>query len=173
VDLAGAAELGLTIKLVARAEPAADGGVRAAVTPVALRAASPLGSTGGVTNLVEIVGEPVGRVGLRGPGAGGPATASAVLGDLLAVARGEGSTWGPLPAAEAATTVADDLDGERSWFFALGELVGAPIPTAVTDVALAGSGVAFVSRPIALAALRERLTPIAPDLVLYPVIPEV
>ena len=63
------------------------------VTPVAVRATSPLGSTGGVTNLVEIVAEPVGRIALRGPGAGGPATASAVVADLLAIARGEGSTW--------------------------------------------------------------------------------
>ena len=38
---------------------------------------------------------PVGRVGFDGPGAGGAATSSAVLGDLIAVARGAGSTLGP------------------------------------------------------------------------------
>ena len=43
---------------------------------------------------------PVGRVGFDGPGAGGPAS-SAVLGDLVAIARGAGSTWGPRPAAGA------------------------------------------------------------------------
>ncbi len=41
--------------------------------------------------------EPVGRVGFDGPGAGGPATSSAVLGDLVAIARGAGSTWGGAP----------------------------------------------------------------------------
>ena len=57
----------------------------------------------------------VGRIALRGPGAGGPATASAVVADLLAIARGEGSTWDPLPEAGWATTVGDDLDVERAW----------------------------------------------------------
>ena len=45
-------------------------------------------------NRIEIEATPVGRVGFDGPGAGGGATSSAVLGDLIAVARGAGSTWG-------------------------------------------------------------------------------
>jgi homoserine dehydrogenase len=49
---------------------------------------------------------PLGRVAFEGPGAGGPATASAVLGDLVALARGLGSTWAGLPAATARSTIA-------------------------------------------------------------------
>jgi homoserine dehydrogenase len=172
-ELERAAELGLTLKLVARAEPGPDGGVRAAVTPVAVRASSPLGTTGGVTNLVEVVAEPVGRVSFRGPGAGGPATASAVLADLLAIGRDRRtSTWGHLPAAPAASLVTDDLDGERAWFFVLRELLGAPMPAWLDEIALAASGDAFVTRPIALDALRARLAPLPIDVPLYPVIPE-
>jgi homoserine dehydrogenase len=171
-ELEGAAALGLTIKLVARAEPGLDGAVRAAVTPVAVRSTSPLGTTGGVTNLVEVVAEPVGRVSFRGPGAGGPATASAVLADLLAIVRGAGSTWGPLPPAGPARRVMDDLDGERAWFFALRELAGAPLPAWIDEVALAVSGDAFVTRPIALDALRARLAPLDIEMALYPVIAE-
>jgi len=172
-ELERAAELGLTIKLVARAEPGIAGGVRAAVTPVAVRATSPLGSTGGVTNLVEVVAEPVGRVSFRGPGAGGPATASAVLADLLSIVRDKRvSTWGHLPPATAASHVTDDLDGERAWFFVLRELLGAPMPAWLDEVALAASGDAFVTRPIALEALRARLAPLGVDVPLYPVIPE-
>ena len=44
---------------------------------------------------------PVGRVGFDGPGAGGAATSSAVLGDLIAVGRAAGSTWGPRREARA------------------------------------------------------------------------
>jgi homoserine dehydrogenase len=171
-ELERAAELGLTIKLIARAEPGPDGGVRAAVTPVAVRATSPLGATSGVTNLVEVAALPVGRVSFRGPGAGGPATASAVLGDLLAIVRGEGSTWGVLPEAPATTDVRDDLDGERAWFFVLRELAGSHIPGSITELALAGSEDAYVTRAVPLELIRQRLAALDLHVSLYPVIAE-
>jgi threonine synthase len=46
-----------------------------------------------VLNRIEVDATPVGTVAFSGPGAGGPATSSAVLGDLLAIAAGAGSTW--------------------------------------------------------------------------------
>ncbi len=92
-----AARLGLAIKLVSRAQRLPDGGVRGAVTPMAVAAGSSLGSTSGVTNIIEIIAEPVGRVSMAGPGAGGPATSSAILSDILALADGGGSTWAGLP----------------------------------------------------------------------------
>jgi homoserine dehydrogenase len=97
-DVAAANERGLAIKLVAAAH---DSGV-AWVEPCAVKRGSLLGSTDGVTNVVEVTGWPVGRVVVQGPGAGGDPTSSAVLADLLAVVRGEGSTWGTLPEAKAA-----------------------------------------------------------------------
>jgi homoserine dehydrogenase len=166
-----AAALGLTIKLVARAQRGRDGCVRASVTPLAVRATSQLGDTGGVTNLVEVIAEPVGRVAFRGPGAGGPATASAVLSDVLAIARGEGSTWGALPPAPS-TTVADDLSDEHSWFFVAEDLAGGDVPSRLTDIVLAASNDALVTRPIALQALRERLMATDIEATLYPVLAE-
>ena len=50
---------------------------------------------------------PVGRVGFDGPGAGGAATSSAVLGDLIAIARQAGSTWGPRRPAAATHDAGD------------------------------------------------------------------
>ena len=48
---------------------------------------------------------------------GGAATSSAVLGDLIAVARGLGSTWAGLPPATGqAVPAVDPLDGPRRWF---------------------------------------------------------
>jgi hypothetical protein len=61
-----------------------------------VRATSSLGRVGGTDNRIELHGNPIGAVAFEGPGAGGRATSSAVLADVLAIARGAGSTWGAL-----------------------------------------------------------------------------
>jgi homoserine dehydrogenase len=98
-DQADARAAGRIIRLVATATADPEGALRAAVLPTALPLDSALGRTAGVQNRIEIDAWPVGRVGFDGPGAGGGATSSAVLGDLIAIARGAGSTWGPRPEA--------------------------------------------------------------------------
>jgi homoserine dehydrogenase len=97
-DIAAAAERGEAIKLLAaasRRDPASP--VAATVGTVALPASSALGSTGGVRNRLEIETDRLGWIAVEGPGAGGAATAAAVLADLAAVTAGSGSTWGSLP----------------------------------------------------------------------------
>jgi homoserine dehydrogenase len=100
-DIAAAAAEDEVIKLVAGAtrsgEDLATLDARVVVTRVL--ASSPLGRTSGVLNRIEVDATPVGSVAFSGPGAGGPATSSAVLGDLLAIAAGAGSTWASLPPA--------------------------------------------------------------------------
>jgi homoserine dehydrogenase len=125
-ELEGAASLGLTIKLLASARRREDG-IEAAVIPAAVPAASPFGTTDGVTNRIEIEAEPLGIVGLSGPGAGGAATSSAVLGDLIAIARGVGSTWAGLPPASGPRGALDPLDRTRAWL--VGSVDGSPIAT--------------------------------------------
>ena len=154
-ELGGAARLGLAIKLVARAERDRDGALRAAVSPMAVRATSSLGSTDGVLNLVEVVGDPVGRVSFRGPGAGGPATSSAVLGDLLAIARGAGLDLGVAAAGRPApVAVVDDLAGLGGWFFVAPELMIGHLPASIAEVVLVQDMEAFVVRSMALDSLR-------------------
>ncbi len=100
-DVAAMAAEGRALRLLATARLADDGALEASVVPSAVPAGSPFGRCDGVLNRVEIDAEPVGRVAFEGPGAGGSATASAVLGDLVAIARGLGSTWaGAAPATE-------------------------------------------------------------------------
>lgn len=106
-DIAAAAVRGLAIKLIARAGRSGEGALTAAVLPSAVPLDSPLGRTDGVLNRIEVDGVPVGCVAFAGPGAGGPATSSAVLGDLIAIARGAGSTWAGLPAAEGSLPASD------------------------------------------------------------------
>jgi homoserine dehydrogenase len=173
IDLSGAARLGLAIKLVARAERDGEGTVRAAVTPMAVRATSPLGTTDGVTNLIEVVGDPVGRVSFRGPGAGGPATASAVLGDVLALAQGRGSTWeGLVPAPAGQIPVADDLAADHSWMLVAPDAVMAHGLGELEQHVLARDDDAVVVRPMSLGGLRSRLEALGIETQLYPVLAE-
>jgi homoserine dehydrogenase len=167
--LSAAARLGMTIKLVARAERLEDGAISAAASPMAVSAASPLGSTGGVTNLVEFTAEPVGRVTMSGPGAGGPATASAVLADVLVLGTGVASTWEQLPPADA-VEVMDDLAAERGWLVCIEGLGAAGLPDRVKDLALATTDEAFVSRPVTLIELSAKLGMLDKPVTLYPVL---
>jgi homoserine dehydrogenase len=104
-DIAAAASRGAVVKLIAEARrlPEDDAGaVLASVLPREVPRDSELGRTNGVLNRIEVEATPVGTVAFSGPGAGGAATSSAVLGDLIAIARGLGSTWAGLPPATAA-----------------------------------------------------------------------
>ncbi len=115
-DLSRANRDGFAIRLLASARRrSSDGRVEAAVLPTAVPEASALGQTNGVRNRIEIEADALGRVAIEGPGAGGTATAAAVLADLLAVRRGDGSTWGDLPAA-AIEVAASILPRARSFF---------------------------------------------------------
>ncbi|NJD28238.1 MAG: homoserine dehydrogenase [Chloroflexi bacterium] len=101
-DLRAAAAGGEAIRLIASTERAPDGAIVAAVLPSKVPLESAFGRTLGVRNRLEIEADPLGTVAVEGPGAGGAATANAVLSDLVAIARGKGSTWGALPPASTA-----------------------------------------------------------------------
>ncbi|CAM5326342.1 Diaminopimelate decarboxylase [Streptomyces violarus] len=106
-DFASAKEMGCTIKLLAICERAADGAsVTARVHPAMIPLSHPLASVRGAYNAVFVESDAAGQLMFYGPGAGGSPTASAVLGDLVAVCRNRlsGAT-GPGESAYAALTV--------------------------------------------------------------------
>ncbi len=178
-EMAAASTLGLTIRLIASAGREAaetEAPIAAAVLPTAVSSASPLGATGGVLNQVEIEAVPVGTVRVAGPGAGGDATSSAILGDLIAIARGQGSTWAGLPPARAARPAPiSPLGGGRRWFALLPGAATAPVLGAAVEgarsIPVAG-GSAVLTGPMTLedarAAARALLPP-GVDATLYPV----
>lgn len=87
-DFASAKRMGCTIKLLAILERAADGAsVTARVHPAMIPLSHPLASVREAYNAVFVEAEAAGRLMFYGPGAGGSPTASAVLGDLVAVCR--------------------------------------------------------------------------------------
>lgn len=167
--LSAAARLGLAIKLVARASRLADGRIQAAVTPMAVAASSPLGSTGGVTNLIDFDADPVGRVTMAGPGAGGPATSSAVLADLLVLGNSNASTWEQLPPASEVTVI-DDLGVERGWFVAIEGLGASGLPGAIKELALASTDEGFVTPPMTLTTMAAKLGLFVQPVSAYPIL---
>ncbi|MDQ3991211.1 MAG: homoserine dehydrogenase, partial [Actinomycetota bacterium] len=81
-DIAYARELGLSLKLVGSAERI-DNGVAVHVYPAFLYAGHPLAAVNGAFNAVTIESPVITEITLSGPGAGGPQTASAILGDVI------------------------------------------------------------------------------------------
>ena len=86
LDIAFAGELGYRIKLLGLARRT-DGGVEARVHPCMVPASAPIARVDGVFNAVVAEGDFVGRVMLEGRGAGAGPTASAVVADLIDLAR--------------------------------------------------------------------------------------
>jgi Homoserine dehydrogenase len=93
-DIASAHEIGCVVKLLAICQlspPAIPGGndrtVSVRVHPAMIPRSHPLAAVGGAYNAVFVESMSAGRLMFYGPGAGGSPTASAVLGDLVTVAR--------------------------------------------------------------------------------------
>jgi len=85
-DIAGAKVLGCVVKLLAICERT-DDGISVRVHPAMISREHPLASVRGAYNAVFVEAESAGRLMFYGAGAGGGPTASAVLGDLVVVAR--------------------------------------------------------------------------------------
>lgn len=85
-DVAAATDSGHVIKLLAIAE-STDGGVTVRVHPALVPLSHPLAGVRGAFNAVFIEAESAGELMFYGQGAGGAPTASAVMGDIVSVAR--------------------------------------------------------------------------------------
>jgi homoserine dehydrogenase len=92
-DIASAHDIGCVVKLLAICQlsqalaGANDRTVSVRVHPAMIPRSHPLASVGGAYNAVFVESRSAGRLMFYGPGAGGSPTASAVLGDLVTVAR--------------------------------------------------------------------------------------
>jgi len=86
-DIEFARRLGYVVKLLAIAEMGDDERIAARVHPAMIPAAHPLASVRDAFNAVFVEGEAVGELMFYGRGAGGDPTATAVVGDLVSVAR--------------------------------------------------------------------------------------
>jgi homoserine dehydrogenase len=103
-DLAYARELGLGLKLIGTAERI-DGGLSVRVYPAFLYPGHPLASVSGPFNAVTVESEAITEITMSGPGAGGPQTASAVLGDVISAMIPPAST----PATTGVLEIVQDV----------------------------------------------------------------
>jgi len=103
-DLEYAREFGLGLKLLGTAERV-NGGLSVRVHPAFLYAGHPLASVAGPYNAVTVESEAITEITMSGPGAGGPQTASAVLGDVISAMIPPAST----PETTAALPLVDDV----------------------------------------------------------------
>jgi homoserine dehydrogenase len=103
LDIRLAEELGFRIKLLGIAA-AVEGGISTRVHPCMVPVSHPIAVVDGVYNAVVAEGDFVGRVVLEGRGAGPGPTASAVVADLIDIARGRATpVWGAASVALAHT----------------------------------------------------------------------
>jgi homoserine dehydrogenase len=102
-DLDAAEELGYRIKLLGVAV-ATDKGIEQRVHPTMVPRDSAIAQVMGVTNAVTVDADAVHAITLVGPGAGGMATASAVVSDIGDIARGVRTPPFGLPSARLATS---------------------------------------------------------------------
>lgn len=94
LDIWYSGELGYRIKLLGIARTT-KAGIECRVHPCMVPIGSPIAGVDGVFNAVVVEGNFVGKLMLEGRGAGGGPTASAVVADLIDIARGRAlSVWG-------------------------------------------------------------------------------
>ena len=104
-DLEYARELGLGLKLIGTAERI-GGGLSVRVHPAFLYPGHPLASVNGPFNAVTVESDTITEITMSGPGAGGPQTASAVLGDVISAMIPPAST----PAAAHRLELVSDVE---------------------------------------------------------------
>jgi homoserine dehydrogenase len=143
-DIGLARELGFRIKLLGIAQ-ASEAGISARVHPCLVPEGSPIAQVEGVHNAVEAEGDFVGRIMLQGRGAGAGPTASAVVADLVDIARGRRTPmWG---AASGALSNAPAVPMERHHGAYYLRLMVVDRPGVIADVtaALRDAGVSLAS----------------------------
>ena len=86
-QIAAARRAGYAVKLLAICERVGETGLVARVHPTLIPLEHPLAAVRGAYNAVFVEAESAGRLMFYGAGAGGPETASAVLGDLVSAAK--------------------------------------------------------------------------------------
>ena len=144
LDLQMAEELGYRVKLLGVATRT-DVGVEQRVHPSMLPRESAIARVDGVTNAVEIDADAVGALVLSGPGAGGDATASAVIADIVDIARGVTPPMFGLPAARLATPTRAPMGRHEGGYYIRLSVIDRPGAAAAIATRMAEQGISLKS----------------------------
>ncbi len=132
LDIAFATELGYRVKLLGLAERHGDR-LDQRVFPCMVKEQAPIATVEGVFNAVVAEGNHVGTVMVEGPGAGAGPTASAVVADLIDLARGNCPATFSLPASKLVDLEPLDPAARRGAFYL--RLTVIDQPGVIADVA--------------------------------------
>ncbi|HJQ60622.1 MAG TPA: homoserine dehydrogenase [Vineibacter sp.] len=116
LDIRFAEELDCRIKLLGLARET-EHGIEQRVHPCLVPKTAPIASVDGVFNAVAVDGDHVGRAMFEGRGAGAGPTASAVVADLVDVARGHGLPAFVVPAARLAAKPVSAMERHRGAYY--------------------------------------------------------
>ncbi|AZB63234.1 homoserine dehydrogenase [Cereibacter sphaeroides] len=140
-DIRHAGDLGFRIKLLGVAQVSGRG-LEQRMTPCLVPADSPLGQLQGGTNMVVLEGDAVGQIVLRGPGAGEGPTASAVMGDVIDLARGLRLPTFGRPATSLVEAVPAKVAAPAPWYLRM-TLLDKPGALAKIATALGEAGISI------------------------------
>jgi homoserine dehydrogenase len=140
-DIRRAEDMGFRIKLLGVAQMTGRG-LEQRMTPCLVPADHPLGQLQGGTNMVVLEGDSVGQIVLRGPGAGQGPTASAIMADVIDIARGLRLPTFGQPASCLAKPVAAAVASAAPWYLRM-TLVDKPGALAKIATALGEAGVSI------------------------------
>lgn len=143
-DIAQADKLGYRIRLIGLAEME-HGALMQRVRPYLVPKSHPLAYVTGPTNAVVVEGNHCGRLLFQGAGAGDGPTASAVVADLIDIARGEAGPAFAMPVAELAALPPADTGHRRSRTYMRFDVVDRPGVLAEIAAAMRDSGVSIES----------------------------
>ena len=143
-DIDHAATLGYRIKLVGLAT-ADDGHLFQRVHPCLVPLGHPLAHVAGSVNAVVAEGDFAGRLFFSGAGAGAGPTASAVVADLIAIARGDTGPAFAMPVASLAALPRADGQAHRGRFYLRLTVADRPGVLAGLTAALRDAGVSIES----------------------------
>ncbi len=140
-DIHRAADMGYVIKLLGVAQMTGRG-LEQRMTPCLVPAESPLGQLQGGTNMVVLEGDAVGQIVLRGAGAGQGPTASAVMADVIDLARGIRIPTFGQPAAILTKAQAAAVATPAPWYLRM-TLIDKPGALARIATALGDAGISI------------------------------
>jgi homoserine dehydrogenase len=143
-DIAQAKALGYRVRLVGRAETVA-GGLLQRVQPCLVPVSHPLAHVAGAMNAVVAEGNFVGRLFFEGRGAGEGPTASAVVADLIDIARGEVGPAFAMPVASLADPGQADAGARAGSFYLRFTVADRPGVLAEITAAMRDAGVSIES----------------------------
>ena len=143
-DIAAADELGYRIKLLGIARRT-ESGIEARVHPTMVPKSSAVARTDGVLNAVALDGDAVGEIVLVGPGAGGGATASSVIADVVDIARGNSTPTFGRAVDELEPYRRAEIQGHRGGYYVRLSVIDRPGAFAGIAARMAQHGISLES----------------------------